>query len=295
MKYYPNPPLRLVRRFLRSREYNGIRGAIGHSSQRLLRSLKRHGFRGTFQRAFIKAPVAPRTARALPPHPFDLLHGTETGGRISSGDLGAVSLSALYATGYLGVPPSTLRPALAALPIRYEDFSFIDIGCGKGRALLIAAEYPFQRLVGIEIAQELCSIARANVALKSDWQNRISVVNQDASTFDFPEGPLVLFLYHPFYTPVLRRLLENLERHLRRSPRPTYLLHADFCMDPANTDSDYLRYRNAIDSFRMIRRISEVVYPLSPEDADSEPAGCTSKLIAVYTAEGLSRPPLFAF
>lgn len=244
--------------------------------------------RGTVRRAFVHAPAAPSTALALEPHPFDLLHGTETGGRISSGDLGAVSLSALYATGYLGVPPSALRPALAALPIRYEEFSFVDIGCGKGRALLIAAEFPFQRLAGVEIAPELCEIAEANVALKPQWQNRISVVNEDASTFVFPDGPLVLFLYHPFYTPMLRRMLENLERQLRRSSRTVYLLHADFCTDAANTDSDYLRYRKTIDSFPIVRRISEAVYPLSPEDAASEPAGCAATLIAVYTAEAAS-------
>jgi SAM-dependent methyltransferase len=285
MKYYPNPPLRLVRRFLRSREYNGLGGAVAHSSQRLFQSLKSHGIRGTFRRAFIHAPTAPGTPPLPATHPFDLLHGTETGGHISSGDLSAVTLSALYATGYLGVPPSALRPALAALPIRHQDFSFVDIGCGKGRALFIAAEFPFPRIIGVEIAQELCETAQANVALKPEWQHRISVVNQDACTYIFPDGPLALFLYHPFFTPMLRRLLENLERQLCRSSRPVYLLHADFCTNPANTQSDYLRYRNMIQSFPRIRPISEVVYPLSSEDAASEPAGCTSKLIACYTTE----------
>jgi SAM-dependent methyltransferase len=93
------------------------------------------------------------------------------------GEMVAVTLSSLYATGYAGVPPSTLGPALAALPIKHEEFTFVDIGCGKGRALFIAAEFPFRRIVGAELAVELAQIARANVALNPAWRERISIAN----------------------------------------------------------------------------------------------------------------------
>lgn len=286
MKYRPSPPLRLLRRFLRSIEHNGFGGALAESWQLLYRSLKNHGLVGTLERAFVKAPAPAPSHPAAPrqPHSFDSIHGTDTGGNYSAADFESVSLSALYGTGYLGVPPSALRPALAALPIRFEDFSFVDIGAGKGRALFVAAEFPFRHLFGVEIAGKLCEVARANAALKPEWKDRVSIVNEDATKFVYPEGPLVLFLYYPFFSPILRRFLASLERQLRRSPRDIYLLHADFYVDPADTDSDYLRYRKAIDSFRMLKLVSETAYPLAEEDAAMEVSGCTTKRIALYTA-----------
>jgi SAM-dependent methyltransferase len=277
MKYHPNPALRLLRRFFRSFEYNGFRGAVAHSYRRLLRSLKSHGFRGTLERAFVKAPAEPQTALAQEPHPFDLLHGTETGGRISSADLNAVSLSALFATGYLGVPPSALRPALAALPIRHEDFTFVDIGSGKGRALFVAAEFPFRRLIGVEIAGKLCEAARANVALKPEWRDRISIVNEDATRFVYPEGPLVLFLYYPFYAAILRRVLANLEREFSHSTRPIYLLYGNgFDTNDFESFAEIHQFRKVMKSFLFLHEVSEKVYPVSPEDVIPE---CPFKVV----------------
>jgi SAM-dependent methyltransferase len=288
MKYRPSPPLRLLRRFIRSVENNGIRGAMVHSYQRLFRSLKNHGFSGTFERAFIKAPMPPPRALALPTHPFDLLHGTDTGGNVSSADYAAVSLSALYATGYLGVPPSTLRPVLAELLIRFEDFTFVDIGCGKGRALLIASELPFRRLVGLEIAMELCEVARANVALNPAWKERISIVNGDAIPYEFPEGPLVLFFYYPFHMSALRRLVTNLAGQLRNAPRSTYLLHADFYANAADINAipaDNPRYRQVLNSFPFIREVSDKAYPISPEDVAAEPSGATAIRFTLFSVD----------
>ena len=119
-----------------------MRGAMVHSGQRLFRSLSKHGLSGTWERAFRKAPTSPVVQEPEPTHPFDLLHGTDTGGYLSSADLHGVSLSSLYTTAYYGVAPSVLTHAIATLPLKYEDFTFVDLGCGKGRAVLVAAQFP---------------------------------------------------------------------------------------------------------------------------------------------------------
>lgn len=215
MKYRPILPLILLRRVLIFIGSHGLRGVC----KRLVRFLRSHGSSGAFIRSFSmlgsaarreQVPKSPKDAIRSQVHPFDLLFGTDTGGYISGENLPAISLSALYSTAYLGIPPSALTQALSALPIRYQDFTFVDIGCGKGRALLIAAQFPFRHLLGVEIADELCDIARANVATSPEWVARISVVNQDATNLTYPEGPLLLYLYYPFYPPVLRRVLANL-------------------------------------------------------------------------------------
>jgi SAM-dependent methyltransferase len=284
MKYRPIPPFLLLRRFYRSIEDNGFRGALVHSWHRLYRSLKNHGLGGTFSRAFVKAPVAPEKREPqLPPHSFDTLHGTDTGGMVSAATLHAVSLSAFGASSYLGIPPSTFRPALAALPIQHEEFSFVDFGCGKGRALLIAAEFPFRHVFGVEIAVELARAAQANVSLNPLWKERISVVNQDATKFAFPEGPLVLYFYNPFYERVLRRVLANLERELRRSPRDILLVFADIYLNEPNGDPH--TYQDVIDALPRFRRISDATYRLSPEESAAEPTRCTVNRFAIYSAD----------
>ncbi len=258
------------------------------SYRRLFRSLKNHGLSGTFERAFLKAPEPPPPrVVAQQPHPFDLLHGTETGGLIDGLALGVSSLSAAYITAYVGVPPSTLRAFLSELPVRYEDYSFVDIGCGKGRALLVAAEFPFRRLFGVEIASELCDAARANVALNRDWEERISVVNEDATTFVFPVGPLIFYLYHPFRDPILRRFLKGLARELRRSSRSVLLVYADVS---AETDIDAVcvgepKCQEAMKSFPMIHQISDKAYRLSEEDAAADQIGTMFNRFTVYSIE----------
>jgi SAM-dependent methyltransferase len=287
MKYRPTPLLLLFRSFLRSVDKDGIHGAMAYFSRRLVLSVKNYGLRGTFEREFIQAPqmASSESSQPLMPHPFDLHHGTDTGGRISGARLDALTLSSIYTTVYLATPPSTLQPALAALPVKHEDFTFVDIGCGKGRALMVAAQFPFRRLIGVEISPELCQIARANVALNPAWKDRISIVNQDAIKFHYPEGALVLFAYYPFLTTILRRVLMNLKRQLRRSPRPAYLLFADLYA----TDADVLgninpRYRQLMNSSLFLQEISDKVYPLSTEDTAAEPSGSKVSRFLLYSA-----------
>ncbi len=274
MRYTASPPLKLLRRLVRSVEQNGVGGAIAHSYQRLVRSVRTHGLSGTWERAFRKAPAAPPEF-LIPdkPHPFDLQHGTDTGGWLSSGELSGNSLSSLYSTAYYGVPPSTLRQAIRSLPIDPAIFTFIDLGCGKGRALLVAAEFAFPRLMGVEIAPELCRVAETNISRNPDWTSRAFILNQDAATVQFPISPLLIFLYNPFLAPVLRRALANLEQQLRRAPREVWILYGD---NP--------RYTKVLERFPFIREISESRYAISPEDLTAEPPGFTHVNFTVYSA-----------
>jgi hypothetical protein len=277
MRFVPTPPLLLYRRFVRSIDANGFRGALVHAYRRLSRSLSNHGLSGTLERAFVKAPVAPLPAervRARPPDPFDLAHGTDTGGYISGAEMRSVSMSAVYITAYAGVAASAFNQAIANLPITPERFTFVDLGCGKGRALFLAAQFPFPRLVGVELATDLCEVAWTNVATNRDWANRIAVLNEDATAFPYPDGPLLVYLYHPFLAPVLRRVLVNLERQLRRSPRETYVLYA---RNP--------HYTEVLRRFPFLHEISETSYPYSPEDIAADHFEMTEESFTLYSAD----------
>jgi hypothetical protein len=64
---------------------------------------------------------------------------------------------------YQPTDPSLFREIVSGLRIEYSEFTFIDLGSGKGRALLLASEFPFRRIVGIELLPELHTIAKQNV------------------------------------------------------------------------------------------------------------------------------------
>jgi SAM-dependent methyltransferase len=224
--------------------------------------------------------MPPALERAIPqkPHPFDLLHGTDTGGYSSGGDFSATTLSAIYTTAYFGTTPSACKQALSALPVEFEDYTFVDIGCGKGRALLVAVQFPFRHLLGVELSSDLCTIARANIATDPRNIERVSIVNQDAIKLAYPDGPLVLFLFDPFVAPVLRRVLANLERQLRRSPRPAYLLYEWHPHTPGIT--------KVINSFKFLKEISDTPYTFSPEDAAFDPFERTEENFTLYSING---------
>ena len=82
-----------------------------------------------------------------------------------------------------------------------------------GRAMLLAAEYPFQQAVGIELNPLLAKVAQRNLEI---WQaagrarTQMQVICGDAVDAPFAKGPCVLFLFNPFGASVMRRLLKRL-------------------------------------------------------------------------------------
>jgi SAM-dependent methyltransferase len=112
--------------------------------------------------------------------------------------------------------------------INFNDFTFIDLGSGKGRTLLMASDYPFQRIVGVELLPSLNEIAQQNLAqYHSESQKCFATesVCADATTFTLPVGALVIFLFNPFPESGLRRALENLENSLDAHSRPVYVIY----------------------------------------------------------------------
>jgi len=190
--------------------------------RKLIWSLHRRGAAGTLRIIFgrLKAggyepPSAPYEA-----HPFDLRHGVDTSGFVGGPNLRTGHRHDAYATAYWGVSPSRARDLLAkwqesaVRPL--EEYSFIDIGCGKGRMLLIASELPFRRVIGVEFHHDLAATALRNAgkwALTGLARCPIEVICQDATELTLPDGPCVVFLYNPFGGPVLEALLSRFDEH----------------------------------------------------------------------------------
>jgi len=168
--------------------------------------------RHLYHRAFpVKYPV----------HPFDLQHGVDTSGLIGGRRLSSGRIHDRHITAYWGTAPSAFlevfalwNESLSNGPYSSHDYVFIDIGCGKGRALMLASDHSFSRVVGVELNPALVSIAKKNLI---KWKasahtcDDIEVLNADALEFPFPESPTLLYVFNPFDVHVTQLLLDRIQ------------------------------------------------------------------------------------
>src|SRR5947209_1728591 len=110
----------------------------------------------------------------------------------------------------------------------FSEFVFLDLGSGKGRTLMMASDYPFQRIIGVELLPALNQVAQENLARYQNISQKcfaIESVCADASSFPLPAAPLVLYMFNPFPELPLRRVLGHVVEGLGGNPRPVYVLY----------------------------------------------------------------------
>jgi SAM-dependent methyltransferase len=110
----------------------------------------------------------------------------------------------------------------------FQDFLFLDLGSGKGRTLLMASDYPFRCIVGVEILPALHQAAQDNLRHYRNESQKcfaLETICADAIEFPFPAESMVLYLFNPFPEEGLKRMMANLERSLLEHPRAVYVLY----------------------------------------------------------------------
>jgi SAM-dependent methyltransferase len=134
-----------------------------------------------------------------------------------------------HATHYEPVPTVAFAELLACVPESLlHDAVFVDVGCGMGRALLLASEHPFKQIVGIELSPALHAIACENLAAARGLAVRcrdVRIRRADARRFGYPPGDLVVFLFNPFDHEALRAVLDRIVGSRRAGDRVTLLYH----------------------------------------------------------------------
>jgi SAM-dependent methyltransferase len=205
---------------------------------KLQKSLEQKGAVGTAAMLFQKV-LRPPARTVYPPkeyvavHPFDEQFGVETSGLLFAEDLPSGTRRDVYNNGYFGIAPSAFTQILNRLQLNFEDFTFIDLGSGKGRALLIASQYPFRSIIGVELSPKLHEISLSNLAAFRGAQRcpDVQSIRGDATEFPFPSGPLVIYMWNPFDGPVFTAVLANLEASLARDPREIFILYIEPNLD----------------------------------------------------------------
>jgi len=136
--------------------------------------------------------------------------------------LGAEGENSALAYGYEGVQPGVFRAMVRAAAIAPGGFGCVDFGSGKGRALVLAAECGFRRVIGVELAPRLHEVAVRNVAafraVRPDAPP-IELHCGDAVDLPLPAGDLMLFFFNPFGAAVLQKVAGNIVCALRERGR----------------------------------------------------------------------------
>jgi SAM-dependent methyltransferase len=162
---------------------------------------------------------------------FDVENGLNTDGDVNGwthlSDLEIPGANWIYGRNYVPIEPERFRSIASGLAINYGDFVFVDFGSGKGRALLLASEFPFRRVMGVEFSPELHRIAQENIAKHANHRmsGPVESICMDFLDFPLPAEPLVLFLFDPCEDPVLVKVLARIRKALETDPRPAYLIY----------------------------------------------------------------------
>lgn len=172
--------------------------------------------------------VARRTIAHAAERRYDRALGIDTGGEIVGSRLRMTPEAATGAKGYAGTPPAIAERLIGIVADRARGFTFIDYGAGKGRVLLIAARYDFERVIGIELSEPLIRTAEGNVAAYERQHSRlcpIELVHADALAYELPATPCVLFFFDPFQAGLMQRIGRKVHESFLANPRKLFVIY----------------------------------------------------------------------
>jgi len=126
-----------------------------------------------------------------------------------------------HANSYSPSQPKDIRSVFSNLEVDFRQYCFVDFGCGKGRVLAEAVHHPFIRVIGIDFAKELCEASKLNLErIRSTHRcGDVQVLHADATEFDLPREPCVIYIYNSFRGPVLAAVLERIRNSVACFPR----------------------------------------------------------------------------
>ncbi|MEQ1953071.1 class I SAM-dependent methyltransferase [Mesorhizobium sp. CN2-181] len=276
---------RLDRDGVQDRSAGRLARAIGILRERgplePFRLVRRHGLAASagFVTRNVRHLVADRLARN-----WDRDHGVDTAGSIQLAGLNVVGTNRDQGNECLCTSPRTFDFIMRSLAADLGDRTFIDIGAGKSRTLLLASRYPFAKIVGVEFAHELVEIAKRNITAFHDPGQKcrdIEVVEADAAAYKFPPTPLVVYFYNPFSKRVFDIVISNLVASLRENGRACHVVYGSSSHAAIDWAKPAILASNAFEQLPTppmpgfldaVRRIDYAVFRYRPDGGEDRPA-----------------------
>jgi len=154
---------------------------------------------------------------------FDRRYGTDTTQYLHRSDFDLDAEVADHARNYGASPDRTFLRFLRQQQLDYSDYTFIDLGCGKGRTLLLASQFPFKKIVGVEVEPAIHATCLRNIAIRfadsKVSQRPVEALCMSAGDYDFPDGNILLYLFNPFDEYIMRQVAQKLRRAVESTSR----------------------------------------------------------------------------
>jgi len=161
---------------------------------------------------------------------YDRRFKVQTRGMVRLEDLQVASGDKESSFDFTPTPARSFKFILGLLPEDLSGFTFVDFGAGKGRTLLLASDFDFKKVIGVEFSAELHRLAQTNI---SSYRSRnqkcfdIESVCINATSFSVPEECCVFYFYCPFHVEILAKVLDNIESSYTAQPRKMFVLYTD--------------------------------------------------------------------
>ena len=180
---------------------------------------------------------------------FDWKHNVNTIERFEIRKCDTIGTNAAFGVSYSPTRVRALRNCLQALNLP-RGGSLVDLGAGKGRVLLVASEFGFKKIIGVEFSNYLSDIARDNINRYKAQSNNladIKMIHADVVDFVWNDDESVIFMFHSFGEPVLNKVISNIVCSWVRNPRSLWLIYHN----PVHKDS--IEKNNKFEFFRELR------------------------------------------
>jgi hypothetical protein len=198
--------------------------------------------------------VAKKLAELSAQSEFDARYGVDTDGAVGGkgelrsrtylSDLEIPSPNWIFGLDYSPIPPEQFKRIFASLALNLEEYVFVDFGSGKGRALLLASDLPFKKIIGVEFSPELHAVAQSNIKKYSSPNqlcNSLESINMDITAFQLPLEPCILYLLDPCRAPVYPKILENIHKSWKAFPRKIAIVYVAPRSETVFDSSGFLR------------------------------------------------------
>lgn len=156
---------------------------------------------------------------------FDKKHGTNTTNMMDFFEPQYIMNDQTF---YQTMPSSKITETFEMLNTDFDDYAFIDVGCGKGKPLLVASDYPFKKIIGIDIAAELINIAHSNINIYKKGEldtSRFELIHKSIEEYTIPEEKLVIHLFNPLNETLMETFLKQIEQSYKNYAREIIFIY----------------------------------------------------------------------
>jgi SAM-dependent methyltransferase len=154
------------------------------------------------------------------------IYGIQTIGADELKQLSKKDIDISHATIYMPASYDLLENIFKV--VKLNSFThFVDIGCGKGRALCVAAHYGVKKLTGIDFSKEFCIATKSNLEKTKQVIPGLeyTVISNDAFYFDIPDDADCIFMFNPFDETIMSSVINNINKSLKKNPRKITIIY----------------------------------------------------------------------